>query len=278
MFIYKNWERFCSDVSKLGIETYTALEALSISSENRNYIIIKHDVETSVQKALIIAEIENKYNIKTTYYVQSYLLDSRDNLEFLKRIKSLGHEITYHYDVLDSNRGDWKLAISEFNSTLVKFEENGFEVKTVCPHGNPVMQRDGWSSNKDFFRNEDVKNLYPEVSDIVINPEKFGTTNFSYVSDAGYGWKIIADISNNDKGFFIKDKEIKNLDELVQLISKNEKSFIISAHPHRWRKYGAIVSIIKISFFLLRFIVLTLMKIPFLNKFIGKFYYLAKKI
>jgi len=278
MFIYKKWEKFCSELNGLGIGSYTALEALSISSENRNIVIIKHDVETSVQKALTIAQIEHKFNIKTTYYVQSYLLNSSNNVTMLKEIKDLGHEVTYHYDVLDSNKGDWKLAISEFNSTLLKFTENGFEVKTVCPHGNPVMEREGWNSNKDFFRSKEVRGIFPGISDIVINPEKFGTKNMSYVSDAGYGWKIIADISNNDKKSLVKDEKIENLDELIKLISKNEKSFIISAHPHRWRKYGIVVNFIKISFFLLRFIVKNLTKIPFFNKFISKFYYLAKKI
>jgi len=278
MFIYKNWEKFCFELNELGIKTCTALEALSISSENRNFVIIKHDVETSVQKALAIANIEHQFNIQTTYYVQSYLLNSSDNLLMLKEIKDLGHEVTYHYDVLDSNKGDWKLAILEFNSTLLKFAKYGFDVKTVCPHGNPVMVRNGWSSNKDFFRCEEIKNIYPKISDIVINPEKFGANNFSYVSDAGYGWKIIADISNNDRKSLLKDEKIKNLDELIKLISKNEKSFIISAHPHRWRKYGIVVFFIKSSFFLLRFLVQKLTKIPLLHKFIGKFYFLAKKI
>ena len=33
-----------------------------------------------------------------------YLLD--DNILLLKEIASLGHEVTYHYDVLDSNNGE----------------------------------------------------------------------------------------------------------------------------------------------------------------------------
>ena len=44
MFIYKNWELFCSRIRELEIQTYTAVEALSISSKDNQYIIIKHDV------------------------------------------------------------------------------------------------------------------------------------------------------------------------------------------------------------------------------------------
>ena len=278
MFIYKNWELFCSRIRELEIKTYTAVEALSISSKDNQYIIIKHDVETNVHKALIIAQIESEFDIKTTFYVQSYLLNSSKNIRMLKEIQALGHEVSYHYDVLDSNKGNWDLAVSEFNSTLVKFEKYGFEIKTVCPHGNPVMERDGWSSNKDFFRNNEVANAYPKISDIVISPEKFGKKIVCYISDAGYGWKIISDISNNDRESNILDEKIENLDELIKLILQDEKCFIISSHPHRWRKYGIIVNLIKVSFFVLRFIVRKLTKIKLVNKFISKFYYLAKKI
>lgn len=279
MFIYKNWEHFCARIKELEIKTYTAADALSISSKDKKYMIIKHDVETNVRKALEIAEIENRFNIKTTFYVQSYLLNSNKNIRKLKKIQKLGHEVTYHYDVLDSNKGNWDLAISEFDSTIIKFKEKGFEITTVCPHGNPVMERNGWSSNKDFFRNIQIANTYPEISDIVINPEKFGTKKMSYISDAGYGWKIISDISNNDRQLEVTDVKIENLDELINLyLISDQKCFIVSSHPHRWRKYAVSVNLLKSLFFILRFIVRQLTKITLLNKFLSKYYYLAKKI
>ena len=71
----------------------------------------------------------------------------------------MGHEITYHYDVLDSNRGNFKLAIEAFSNDIKRFKKYGFDVQTVCPHGNPVMIRDGWESNKDFFREQKVQKL-----------------------------------------------------------------------------------------------------------------------
>ena len=278
MFVYKNWEFFCSKIKELEIKTYTAAEAILASKQNNRFVIIKHDVETNVNKALIIAQIENKFDIKTTFYVQSYLLNSIKNIRILKEIQALGHEVTYHYDVLDSNSGNWDLAISEFNSNIVKFKENGFEIKTVCPHGNPVMSRDGWNSNKDFFRNEEIANYYPNIYDIVISPEKFGKKDVCYVSDAGYGWKIISNISNNDRESNITDHSIENINKLIELILQNKNCFIISTHPHRWRRYSFTVYIIKALFFILRFIVRKLTKITFINKLISKFYYLAKKI
>jgi hypothetical protein len=277
MFVYREWERFCSKIYNLNVKCVTAYEALELSKFPDQYVIIKHDVETNVEKALKLASIENKYNIRSTYYVQSYLIESIKNIKLLKEIHKLGHEVTYHYDTLDSNNGDFKLAELEFDKTLLKFKNLGMEVKTVCPHGNPIKERSGWSSNKDFFRNEALNSKYSEIADIVINPEKFINKEMIYVSDAGFGWKRITDISNNDKNKS-EDKELKGLNDVINLIQDKNKSLIISAHPHRWGKYKISAFFHRNVFFTLRSTARILTKIPFLNKFISKFYYLAKKI
>ena len=277
MFVYKEWDFFCSTIFNLNLKAITALEALTLSKTSEKYLIIKHDVETNVEKALMLAQIENKFSIRATYYVQSYLLNDNKNIKVLKEIKNLGHEVTYHYDVLDANNGDYDLAEKEFDKTLLQFENQGFKVETVCPHGNPVMERFGWSSNKDFFRNEKLNIKYSAIADIVINPEKFINNEMIYISDGGFGWKIISDISNNDnkKG---GDTKLKGLSNIVALLSDENKSFIISAHPHRWNSSKTLAYVKKNLFFILRFAVRTLTKIPIMNKVLGKFYYLAKKI
>jgi|TARA_B110000908_G_C10140209_1_gene396418 hypothetical protein len=277
MFIYKEWEIFCSKIKKLGIKSVTAFEALEYSKSKENYVIIKHDVETNAKKALKLAIIENKYDLKATYYVQSYLIENEDNIKILKKISRLGHEVTYHYDVLDSNNGNFSNAEIEFDETLIKFENLGMKVKTVCPHGNPVKKRSGWSSNKDFFRNKFINSKYFEIVDIVINPEKFINNELIYISDAGFGWKKITDISNNDHSQS-KDEKLKNLNSVVNLIQDRSKTIIISAHPHRWGKFKATAFLHRTIFFTLRITVRILTKVSFFKKIISKFYYLAKKI
>lgn len=278
MFIFKDWEHFCFQVNSFNIQCVSAAEALSLSKSTERYIIIKHDVETNVKRAIRMAEIENKYGLRATYYVQSYLLKSENNIEGLKKIQKLGHEVTYHYDVLDSNNGDYDLAEKEFDDTLLLFEKNGFSVKTVCPHGNPVMKRDGWSSNKDFFRNKNLNAKYSYIADIVINPEKFINKEMLYVSDAGFGWKIISDISNNDYQAIQKDIKLKSLKDVLKLMNDQNRTLILSAHPHRWQDSQALAIMKRNLFFGLRYTVRALTKIPMVKTFVSRFYYLAKKI
>jgi hypothetical protein len=243
-------------------------------SPNNPWICIKHDVETDVSKAYELAKIEHKYGINATYFVQSYLLE--DNIVLLKKIANLGHEVTYQYDVLDSNEGDFKLALEEFTRTVKRFEELGFPVNTVCPHGNPLMIRDGWTSNKDFFRNDKVISLFPQIFDVVVQINQVIKGNFSYISDAGYSWKLIGNIDSNDVSN-IGDIEIANSREVLAFIGSRRNN-IVSTHPHRWRKSNLSAYFQLLKFKLIRLVAKKLSKISILKKYMSKFYYLAKKI
>lgn len=271
-FVFSEWEYFCSQV----LSTHNCIRADEIpkKSPNNPWVSIKHDVETDVSKAYELAKIENKYGIKATYFVQSYLLE--DNAALLKKIADLGHEVTYHYDVLDSNGGDFELALEEFTKTVNRFEELGFPVNTVCPHGNPLMVRDGWTSNKDFFRNDKVVSLFPQIFDVVVQASQVIKSDFSYISDAGYSWKLIGNIDTNDISN-VGDIEIANSKEVLGFISSCE-NIIISSHPHRWRKSNISALFQLAKFKLIRLVAKKLSKISILKKLMSKFYYLAKKI
>ena len=270
MFLYSEWNYFCTKIKELNIKTYTAKEALKINKKNKVFLIIKHDVETNVKKAYEIALIESNHNINSTYYVQSYLLKNNDNIIILKKMIDLGHEITYHYDVLDSNNGNYDIAINEFNNTLSDFENLLSKVYTVCPHGNPLKKRHGWTSKKDFFRNKKFRKLFNEIDDIVINPEKFVSNNFIYISDAGYKWNKIESISENDRKKST-NKPIGNINQLIFLLENSSNSIILSSHPHRWEKYKVIAIINSIVFSVLKSVSSFLYKLPVFRNLINSF-------
>lgn len=279
MFIYEEWDMFCSQLEKFMSKSFSAKDLLKIN-EVTSFFILKHDVETNVKKALMLAKIENKYKLKGSYYVQAYLLNNSRNIKMLKEIQALGHEVSYHYDVLDSNSGDFKKAIIEFEENKNKFEELGFKIETVCQHGNPVIERKGYTSNRDFFRNEITLNKYSNIIDIVVNFKKniSEDIDYCYFSDAGYGWKLIFDIENNDKIDSSKfDKKIDSLNSIIELIDKGG-SVIISTHPHRWEKSYALANVKKNVFMTIRRTAKFFIKIEPLNRLMSKFYFVAKKI
>lgn len=270
MFVYDHWDKICKELS-LNHDCILANQILD-QDKNKNWTVVKHDVETNVSKALELAKIEAKYNIRATYYVQSYLL--KDNEPQLKDISSLGHEVTYHYDVLDSNNGDYKVAIQEFDETISKFKESGFIVRTVCPHGNPIVNRNGWSSNKDFFRNKEISEKFSDILDIVVHLPSKLKKKYVYISDAAYSWKIISNVEDND----VKNKGDQEISDFFKVLSDNKDCLIISTHPHRWQSSKILVIIKTVFFKIIRFVARLASRIPFIKDVMSKYYYLAKNI
>lgn len=276
MFFYQKWESFCSKVNMHNIVSFRAKDLLK-SETNTQFIVFKHDVETNVENALRLAKIESKYGISGSYYVQGYLLKSPKNVLLLQQIRDLGHEVSYHYDVLDENRGDFEKADIQFKSYVDLFESSGFPIETVCQHGNPVMDRVGYSSNRDFFRNKKIKQQYENMLDIVVDFKETTKLNYTYISDAGYSWKIISDPENNDRNNSISDIPLEGYEGIFDLILRGD-SIILSTHPHRWRK-SRFEILLRIAIFkIVRLTVQLSRKIPLVEKILSKFYFLAKKI
>jgi peptidoglycan/xylan/chitin deacetylase (PgdA/CDA1 family) len=67
-----------------------------------SYVILRHDVDYSVVKALEMAEVEHAEGVRSTWFVlltsPYYSLLAEDQFRALKQIAALGHEIGLHYD------------------------------------------------------------------------------------------------------------------------------------------------------------------------------------
>jgi len=65
-------------------------------------VILRHDVDFSLEKALQFAKIENENNVKSTYFVllstNFYNVFSKESGDILKEIQNLGHDIGLHFD------------------------------------------------------------------------------------------------------------------------------------------------------------------------------------
>ena len=277
IFIYKQWEALCKKLNQEGINSVTASSLLSVDSELESFLVLKHDIENNPKKALKLAKIENKYNHKGSYYIQGNLLKKR-NISILKQIKALGHEVSYHHDVMDKNKGDLKFAKVEFINYKNVFEKNGFNIITVCQHGNPLIKRNGYTSNRDFFRNSQIRNEFNNIFDIMVNFREAINSNYIYVSDTGYGWKIIFDPENNDKlDSSMNDILLSDFDSLINCLNNNNK-IILSTHSHRWNKYRFSSNVRKKIFVIIKILAKKFYNIPFFKQIMHRFYYLAKKI
>jgi len=241
---------------------------------------MKHDVEADISKALKLAELENRCGMRAVYYVHSFYLDALKDRRSLQKIASLGHEIGYHYDVMDNNEGDYTRATAEFALTLELFNEFGLTIESTCPHGNPMKERDGWFSNKDFFRNPDTKRNFPELLDVVIGLEDLVGPDYLYISDSGYKLCIVGDIKNNDRPDFQSgsDEKIGELDQALKLAQETDNITFISVHSHRleeslYRAYARVL-----LFKTAKKVARIAYKSTIGRAFMNRYYYLSKRI
>ncbi len=185
------------------------------------YVVLRHDVDRRPENALAMAKLEHEHGIQSTYY---FRYPNTFNIKVMDQIYSLGHEIGYHYEVLDKARGDCRNAIDLFQKEL-DFFRKFFPVKTVCMHGNPLTRWDG----RDIWRSFDFRDFgllgeaYLSCSGISI-----------YLTDTGRNW-------NNNHNF--KDRlqaENENNDfrgtaDMIRFLNSGKaESIYLNCHPERW--------------------------------------------
>ncbi len=207
-----------SYLSKVPIQDETAS---SYTYHEAPCIVLRHDVDRSIKYALAMARLEHEYGISSTYY---FRYPSTFNRKVMKQIHSLGHEIGYHYEVLDKARGDSRKAIAIFQKELEVFRRF-FPVKTVCMHGNPLTRWDGrniWSLY-DFRDFGLLGEAFLSCSDISI-----------YLTDTGRNWNGNHNFKDRMKTEN-ENRSFKGTADVIRFLnSKTESSIYLNCHPERW--------------------------------------------
>lgn len=101
--------RFYSElVSLLKTCGYTFVDYHNYTNASK-CVILRHDIDNSIEMAVSIAELEYKLGVKATYFTllrtDFYNPSSKGSLEGLRKIQSLGHEIGLHFDELAYEAG-----------------------------------------------------------------------------------------------------------------------------------------------------------------------------
>ncbi|WP_367343962.1 hypothetical protein [Methanomethylovorans sp.] len=221
-FTMDKYEIICQNLLKAKLTSSTVKDFLLKKNKSR-IVILRHDVDKDPNLALKMAKIEYLYGIRSTYYFR-YKRGVFDS-NIIKNISNMGHEIGYHYEVLDKAKGDYFLAMEIFKEEL-KCLRNIAEVSTICMHGNPLTP---WV-NKDIWKKYNFE-------DFGILGEAYLSLNFNdiyYFTDTGRSW--------NSSKYSVKDiidnypiHKINSTDDLIDFMYKTDKNMCILVHPNRWK-------------------------------------------
>jgi hypothetical protein len=217
-FSFKQYNELCNTI----LERHNPVSVVKFLTENgKNVAIIRHDIDKKPQNALIIAEIERDLGIQSTFYFRT--IPDVFNVGIMKKIHAMGHEIGFHYEVLDKANGDINKAIVFFENELKMFP---FNIQTICMHGNPLTP---WV-NKDMWKDFDFKKYG-------IIGEAYLSINFSdlyYFSDTGRSWNGKYSVKDHSDSCNVKNQNITKTENLREFIRLNDGNYYIVTHPQRW--------------------------------------------
>ena len=222
-FTFRKYKELCEAMTNSNYTMLTVEKYLTLNNKPDKYIILRHDVDIRPERSLKIAQIEREFGISSTYYFR--MNEEVYQIAVIKQITELGHEIGYHYEVLDKAKGDYEKAIEIFEEELGEFRKL-FDIKTICMHGN---SRTRWD-NRDLWKYYDFKK-YDIIGEAYLSID---FSDIAYFSDTARTWNPkykIKDSNGSSEGKPI----INKTDDLIELIGAEKFSHLyILMHPDDW--------------------------------------------
>ena len=237
--IYKELLRKLSN-EKFSFQTFSTF----IKESQQKTIILRHDVDLLPQNSLQFARIQAELGLKGSYYFRA-VPESWDD-DIIQTIASLGHEVGYHYENMDTVASKFQNSINkkqkpseahidaaydDFCMNLEKLRKL-VPVTTICMHGSP----------KSKYDNKSIWSKY-NYNDLDIIGEPYYDVDFDkvfYLTDTGRrwdGWKV----SVRDKVIQQDDWNKIGLtyhstkDIIDGIKSKNlPDKIMMTFHPQRW--------------------------------------------
>lgn len=187
-------------------------------------VILRHDVDKKPGNSLWFAEIEHEKGLRASYFFRA--VPESLHVDKLQAIKSLGHEIGYHYEDMDPAKGDPEKAIRSFEENLNKLRKLA-PIDTICMHGSPLSKYD----NKDLWRHYDY-NEYGIIGEPYFDLDY---SKIFYITDTGRKWNN-RDASIRDKVESPFEIEVRSTQHFIELIKAGQmpEKMMINTHPQRW--------------------------------------------
>jgi len=221
-FTFAKYKELCETILESEYTTLTFSQYFSLKNIPEKFVILRHDIDRRPERALKMAKVEKDLRIKSTYYFR--MKKDIFKPEMIKEIANMGHEIGYHYEVLDKANGNIEKAIEIFEDELKEFRKI-CDVKTICMHGNPLskwVNKDIWGNFKDFG----------------IIGEPYLSIDYKkvlYLTDTGRKWNSRFSVKDVVGANSQRNEKMKSTDDVIRMIKEEDiEQMCILAHSERW--------------------------------------------
>jgi hypothetical protein len=185
-------------------------------------VMLRHDVDARKENSLQFARLQHKKGINGSYYFR--MIPQSFNKDVILEIASMGHEIGYHYETLETSQGNIDKAYDEFCRNLETLREIT-PVTTICMHGSP----------RSSFDNKAIWGKYSYKALGLIGEPYFDIDfgNVAYLTDTGRRWNG-SKVSIRDKvaGRYLFD--FRSTSDIIKHIQELPDRIMFTFHPQRW--------------------------------------------
>ncbi len=218
-FTFDKYLELCETIVQSPYVPLTLRQFLTLSQKPERFIILRHDVDMKPERSLHIARIESRFGIKSTYYFR--VTRGVFKKAIIQEIAKMGHEIGYHYEVMDKTKGDYPKAVDLFQKELKTLREIT-DISTICMHGKSWTRQD----NRDLWKRYDMHQFG-------ILGEAYLSIDFkevSYLSDSSRSWSNRYKLKDTHSDLIVRDT-----DDIMRLIHSGlPKRVYILVHPDEW--------------------------------------------
>lgn len=199
------------------LSTYlNIIDFKKITKTSSNFLLLRHDIEFSVMRALGMGELENDLSVKSSYFFQirnsAYNIASRENIKIIKELVKMGHKIGLHVH----KNGK----IFKNKKQLEKFilnEKYLFEKIVGLKIDRYSFHRPNYFDLESNLEINNLVNTYHSKYFTFFKNKKIKNPHVKYYSDSLHKWEHGHPLKSNNKY------------KKIQLLT----------HPYSWSKNGS---------------------------------------
>jgi hypothetical protein len=129
-------------------------------------LALRHDVDSRLDSALVLARLEADRGLRATYFVlhTAPYWDDADLLPRLLGLQELGHEVGFHNDLVTLERVHGVDVAKYAPRALERLRSAGLDVVGAAAHGSPWCHRLGFHNNYVFAGWDEPVTGFPDTA------------------------------------------------------------------------------------------------------------------